>query len=193
MSINLSSLGNLATAETINLDDYKDQEVKTFQLPKAGRYTLRAPERFSESDFAATKEGYLKARVDPTIVGPTNEGFQIRYVSVSAKTFDRGGARVSQVGDYLRACGVAGQLPSDPQGIADAIAGTAGLTYEADLDWEANHFASGFKVKGMRNFPMNADGSYQMWVQHPTEKDADGAPLRVRANIVVRRYIPSGN
>jgi len=188
---NISSLGNLVSTDSLDLDDYKESTPTPFRMARAGRYTLRAPE-FTDEAFTSTRENYLQARIDPTIVGPTNEGTQIRYSNVSAKTFERDGAQVSFAGLYLRACGHKGPIPGDPQALADLIASTSNQTYDAQLDWEANHRATGFKVKGMKNFPKGADGEYQSWVDHPTEKGADGQPLRVWANLVIKRFIAPG-
>lgn len=191
MTVNISSLGNLASAEPLDLDLYEDAKEVRFELPKTGRYQVRAPDSFPETAFGATKAGFLSATIDPEVTGPTNAGFRLRFTRISAKTYERGGKRVSQVGDYLRACGVTGTIPAAPQAIADAIAATAGRTYEVELDWEVNHFASEFQLKGMRNFPTLPDGSHQSWVEHPTERASDGTPLRLRANLVVRRFVPA--
>lgn len=188
----ISSLGTLNSTTALDLDTYKPAAAG-FQLPRAGRYTARAPESFSDADFSKTKKDFLLATVNPTIVGPTNEGFQIRYCRISAKTYDRKGETVSQLGDYLKACGMTGEVPSMPQAQADAVERTAGATYEVDIDWEARHWQSGFEVKGMSNFPSDGNGGKQQWVTHPTEKDAEGNPLRLRANLVVKRFIPLTN
>lgn len=183
----ISALGQLEPATPLDLNQYKS--ATGFQMPKAGRYTLRSRDSFDATAFSKTRAGQLQADVNPTIVGPSSEGMQIRYCNVSAKTFERGGQQVSYIGDYLKACGVSGEVPSEPQDIADLIETTASRTFEADLDWEARHTATGFKVAGMRNFPSDGNGGFQSWVTHPTEKDADGSPLRLRANLVVKRYI----
>lgn len=41
----------------------------------------------------------------------------------------------------------------------------------------------------MKNFPKNADGSYQSWVEDPTEKNEDGSSKRLLANLYVRNYL----
>jgi len=189
MSVDISALGQLAPSEAMDLDRYKSASGGAFQMPKAGEYVLRAPDQFTAENFTATRAGNLQAQIDPTITGPTNEGFQLRRQKFSAKTFDRDGQTVSYLGDYLKACGVTGEVPSDPADLANAIANTAGRTYRAYCDWEANHYQTGFSVKGMRNFPKDANGEYQSWVMHPTEKDADGSPLRLRCNLVIKRFI----
>lgn|SRR3990167_3253411 len=190
MSVNISEIGNLAPVEPLNLDDYADVKSNSRSMPESGRYTLRAPESFPATAFTAAKSsGALMAQIDPTIVGPTNDGYTVRFTKVSGKQYDRDGKRVSQIGDYLRSCGVSGNL-SDAQATVDAVCQTANLTYEAQLDWELTHRASGFKVKGMRNFPKGSDGRYIPFLEHPSEKDEAGNPLRLRANVVITRFYP---
>lgn len=189
--INISSLGNLTPVDPLNLSDgtYKDMEAG-FRMPDAGRYTLRAPDEIPSTAFSSSQKGALAAQIDPVITGPTSEGLTVRFTKIYSTVYERKGVKVSGIGDYLRACGFKGQLPGDPQAQADAIAETAGRIYEAELDWEARHRESGFTVKGQRNFPKGPDGRPQPWVEHPTEKDPDtGEPLRLRANLVVRRFI----
>ncbi len=136
---------------------------------------------------AHTKAGALSVRIDPTIVGPTNEGFTVRFTSVSAKVFDRNGSKVSQVGDYLKACGFEGKL-TDEQAIADAVESTAGKTYQAKLDWRGYNKRTGYQIEGMEKFPKNADGTYQSWCIDPSEVgkvDENGRQLRVLANLSI--------
>jgi len=187
----ISSLSGLNSAEPLDLDIYTDAK-EGFQLPKKGRYVVRAPESFDASAFGATKAGFLKATVDPTVVGPTAEGFKLRFTSVSAKPFQRGKTMVSQLGDYLRACGVRGQIPGDPQGMADAVERTAGATYQVDLDWRAYNKNTGYAVNGMDNFPKDANGEPLSYVIDEEDIDPDtNEPRRLRANLQVVRYVPA--
>lgn len=189
----LSHLGDLQPVEPLDLENYADQKESTFQLPRAGRYTVQAPSEFQSTDFSRTKKTKaISAQIDPTIVGPTNEGFQIRFVKVSATPFKRDGQTVSQLGDYLRATGFSGQIKTEAD-LITAVEGTAGAVYTVDIDWRAysNKGGTPFIVEGMRNFPKDRNGEYQSWVNHPTEKDPEtGEPLKVRAQLVVDRYIP---
>lgn len=187
--MDLSNLGTLNQAAPLDLSQYESSK-GGFEMPKAGEYVVRAPETFSAASFGKTQNNDLKVSIDPTIVGPTNEGTTIRYCQVSAKTFERNGKQVSYVGDYLKAVGETGEVPTDPQAIADVVERTAGRTFRVYVDWEASHRASGFRLKGMRNFPKDPKtGEPQSWTEHPTEKDQDGQPLRLRANLIVSRYI----
>lgn len=184
----ISSLGNLASAEPIDMDMYQDAKPRS--RPEAGEYVVRAPESFPETAFGKTQAGNLKVNIDPTIVGPTNEGYTIRFTSISAKVYEsQGGVKTSQLGQYLRSCGLKGTLPGDPQAQANAVERTAGRTFRVYADWVAEHRPTGFKVTGMKSFPSDGNGGRQPWVNHPTEKDENGEPLRVWANLVVRRYL----
>lgn len=188
----LSHLGGLNDIEQLDLSNYADNKESTFRLPAEGRYTLRAPESFPAAAFGRTKGGALSIQIDPTIVGPTNEGFTVRFIKVSAKSFNRDGKIVSQLGDYLRACGVGGVIRSE-QDAADLVEKTAGTVYEAKLVWRAYNTKTSFTLQGMTRFPRNADGSYQSWVEDPTPGavDENGNPWKVRANLVVDRFIPT--
>lgn len=186
----ISALGNLQPVETLDLENYAANRKSSFSLPAKGRYTLQAPDTFTSEAFSRTKKGKLAVEISPTIVGPTNDGFKIRYQKVYSSTWQRDGKTVSGIGDYLNASGVRAVI-SDEQQLADAIESTAGRVYEADIDWRAQR--NGYEVKGMENFPRNDDGSYQSWVEHPTEKDEEGKPRRVFANLEIVRFLPAGN
>jgi hypothetical protein len=187
----ISALGNLQSSEPLDLDMYADAKESTFRLPRKGRYTVKAPDVIPDSAFGATQAGFLKAQIDPTVIGPTNEGFQCRYTSVSAKPFNRSGQQVSQMADYLRACGVRGKIAGDPQALADAVAQTAGLTYEVQLDWRVFNRNTGLSVEGMENFPKDDKGEPQPWITDSGDIGDDGQPRRLRANVIVSRFYPA--
>ena len=184
----LSHLGGLNPVEHLDLDNtYPVTKESTFRLPPKGRYTLQAPDSFPPAAFTRTKTGALSIQIDPTIVGPTHEGFTVRFQKVSAKVFDRDGLKASQVGDYLTSCGFRGTL-NDEQAIADAVEATAGVTYEAKLDWKAYNKRTGWSLQGMERFPKLEDGTYQSWVIDPLEQgktDDQGRQLRVFANVEI--------
>lgn len=189
----LSALGGLKEVEMLNLNDgeYADAKVSTFRLPTKGEYILRAPDNFPPAAFSRTQKGSLSIAVDPTIVGPTNEGFQIKFTKISATPFKRDGKTVSQIGDYLRATGVKGAISSE-QGLADAVESTANRTYKAQLDWRVYNSSTGFSVEGMEKFPKQADGTHQSWIEDPSDIDPEtGKPKKLRANVVVKRYLAS--
>ena len=184
----ISALGTLQAVEMLDLDNYKDVS-EAAPLPKAGRYTVRAPESFPSAAFGRTRAGALSVQVDPTIIAPSNEGYQIRYTKISAKPFKRGGVTVSQVGDYLRANGFKGKLTSEKE-IIDAVESTVNRTYEVQVDWRAYNKNTGFSLEGMENFPSDGNGGHQPWCEDPEAKDENGNPQRLRANLVVDRYVP---
>jgi hypothetical protein len=184
----ISGLGVLSPVEPIDMDLYP--ESKGFSLPAAGQYIVQAPDNFPPAAFTRTKAGSLSVQIDPKIVGPTNEGHQLRFVKVSAKVFRRGNLPASQLGDYLKACGVSGKF-TDEQQLADAIDQTANKSYQVELDWRA-YYKDGFSLEGMKRFPSDGNGGHQSWVQHPTALDDEGKPVRCRANLIVRRFIPAG-
>lgn len=195
----ISALGTLTPSEPLDLDTYADVKASnSFRLPKAGRYTLRAPESFPSTAFGKTKAGNLSIQIDPTIVGPTNEGFLIRFARISHKSYLRRGEQVSQIGDYLRACGARGRVSADPQEAADQVEATANLTYEANLDWRLygkghGEGGSDLVIEGMSNFPKGADGEPTPYVQSRTQKDDNGNPVVLRANIEIANggFIPA--
>lgn len=186
----ISALGELKPVETLDLSDanYKDAG-EAAPLPKAGRYTVRAPESFPKEAFGRTKAGALSAQVDPTIVGPSNEGYKIRFAKVSAKTFKRQGATVSQLGDYLRATGFRGRLTNEAEQV-DAVTRTAGALYQVDVDWRAYNKTTGYTVEGMERFPSDGNGGHQSWITDPGAKDDNGQPVRLRANLTITRFVP---
>lgn len=185
----LSQLGNLNPVEMLDLENYADVRESSFRLPAAGRYLLRAPENFPQAAFGRTKKGALQIQIDPTIAAGEHEGFTVRFIKVSATVYNRGDKRVSQIGDYLRATGFRGTL-ADEQAQADAVEATANQTYEADLDWRVYESSTGYSLEGMTRFPKNADGTYQSWIESPTQKDEEGKAVKLRANLFVRKFIP---
>ena len=189
----IAELDTLGPSEPLDLDMYP--ETRGFTLPSAGEYTVRAPESFPDEAFGRSQaSGAVTAQVDPTIVGPTSEGTVIRYTRVSAKKFARRGMPASQLGDYLVACGLRGRVTDDEDNIRARVRETTNLTYLVEADWKAFHKPTGFTIKGMRNFPSDGNGGYQSYVEHPTEKDPiTKEPLRVRANLVVTRFVPAHN
>lgn len=184
----ISGLQNLQAGEPLDWDQYADAREMTPPPPK-GRYMVRATDKFT---FSATKLGYLQAQVDPVVVGPTNEGYVIRFARVSAKPFKRRGTTVSQAGDYLRATGSQAR-PRTPEELAAAIELTAGAPLQVEIDWEAYDAEGPFVLKGMENFPLAENGQHMPWAPHPTKRDpVSGEPMMVRANVKIERFVPQG-
>lgn len=197
--VDLSVLGGLNPIEQLDSTDYPVNKETEFRLAPKGTYTLQAPDSFPQAAFGRTKNGDLSIQIDPTIVGPTNEGYTVRFQKISAKSFQRSGKWASQVGDYLEACGWDGKL-TDLQSVAEAVESTASKTYQAKLDWRAYNKRTQFSLEGMERFPRNADGTYQPYVIDPAEidqdaskiagrligkKDENGKELRVYANLQI--------
>lgn len=181
----IGHLGGLQEVEPLDLENYEDNRKSTFQLPQKGLYTLQAPDSFPQAAFGRTKAGSLLVQIDPTIVGPTNAGYNLRFIKISGKTYKRGEKNASQIGDYLRATGFKGLLKSE-QDQADAVEQTAGTTYEAHLDWRAYNSKTGFSLEGMDRFPRQENGEPQPWVEDPVEKNPEtGKPVRVWARLFI--------
>jgi hypothetical protein len=201
MSADISMLGNLRPVEPLDMDSYVDNQ-EAPPLPKKGRYTVQAPDKFPQPTFGRSKADALTARVDPIIVGPDSAGYTLKFTNPSAKVYKRQGVNVSQIGDYLRACGIRGKIV-DEQSLADAVESTANLTYQVDVDWRAYNKATGFQLEGMDNFMKNDNGEPVPYCidKGDTEKDENGAtvfdaagvavPKRLRANLYITRYVPA--
>lgn len=189
----ISTLGNLAATEPLDMDGYQlSSGPKPF--PKKGRYLLRVRESFPAEAFGQSKANALTVAIDPTIAEGPSEGFQLRFTRVSAKVYQRGNDKVSQLGDFLKACGVQGRLTGDPQEAADKAEQTANLTFEAYLDWRL--FAKGegadgadLIIDGMENFPKDDKGNYVPYIQSKTKVGEDGEPIILRANLQIKRFI----
>lgn len=190
--VDISALGNLEPVSPIDLSVVPEAPKKAFSFPRAGVYTVQAPEVIPAEAFGKTQAGNLKARVDPTIVGPSNEGFEVRFTNLSAKVYpdSRTGLETSQVAQYLQAFGVTEELTGDPQQAANLIAGTAGQTAQVYGDWVIEHRATGYKLSGMKNFPSDGNGGYLSLIEHPDATDEEGKPIRLRANFVIKRWLP---
>jgi hypothetical protein len=191
----ISSLTGLLPVESA-LDLGTDYAVnaprKGFQLPKRGVYTLQAPPSFSSEAFGVSNAGALTAQIDPTIADGPHAGYTLRYIKVSAKPYLRKGQTVSQLGDYLKACGVSG-IFTTPQDLADAVELTAGTVWQGELDWRI--YKDGISIEGMEKFPPvldeegKATGTFQPWVNSPIQKNPDGSPKRLFANLYVRNFL----
>ncbi len=187
----LGHLGPSKQTAPLDLANYADNRKAAFKLPVHGEYTLQLSESFPQEAFSRTKKtGALSIALEPTIVGPTNAGFQLRYAKVSATTFQRDGKTVSQIGDALRSLGYTGTA-EDEQAQADAIESCAGQLFEAELDWRAYNGKTGLSIEGMSNFPKLPNGEYQSWIEDPNDMDEEGAPKRVPARLYIRRFIPA--
>lgn len=190
---NIGDFG-IAATETLNLDDYPViGGKKERKFPNKGRYTLRTTDSFTEESFAPNKANTaLTFAINPTIVGPTNEGYQLKFNSgrISGKVYQRKGKSASQLGDYLKAVGVGGTVPGDPQAQADLVEGTAGATFEAGLDWRAYDPSTGRTVEGMENFPADGQGGHLPYLVSESQVDEQGNPKKIWANVEIVYFVP---
>lgn len=191
--VDISALGSLEPVQAIDLSVVPEVQKKTFTFPRAGIYKVRAPEAIPAEAFGKTQAGNLSARVDPTVVGPSNEGYEIRFTNLSAKVYTdpKTGLETSQVAQYLQSFGITEELTGDPQQAANLIASTAGQTATVYADWVAEHRPTKYKLTGMKNFPSDGNGGFSPYVEHPDPNvtNAEGDRLRLRANLVIRRWL----
>ena len=189
---------NIAPSEALDLDNYAvigGNRPKS-KFPVKGRYTLRTVDSFSPESFRPNGANTaLTFQIDPTIVGPTNEGKQLKFTRISGKIYQRDGKSVSQLNDYLKTVGVTDTVPGDPQEQANIVEQTAGRVFEAGLDWRAyakgaNADGSDLSVEGMENFPSNGAGGFLPYLNHPTVKDDEGKPKKIWANLEIVYFVP---
>lgn len=183
--MDISQLGELRPVEQLDLDNYKPNQEPT-PLPKAGVYTMQAPDTFPPVT-RSQKSGAMLVELNPTIVEAPYEGYKVRFVKVSAKQFKRGGQQASQLGDYLKACGISGRL-ADEAAQAEAVDQTANKTFRAEVDWKVWNKATNSEIVGMEKFPSDGAGGHEPYI-YTGEKDENGNPVRLRANLVITRYI----
>jgi hypothetical protein len=190
----ISDLGNLQPADPIDLTELAP---KGPAFPRKGRYILRVPETLDPAfTFGSTKAGNLSATIDPTIVGPTNEGYTVRFVKMSAKVYNEKvygseeTRQTSQMAQFLAACGDKRALTGDPEQAVEAVLEQVGKEFPAALDWRAYNKRTGEAVEGMENFTPDGNGGYLPWVLDEGDLDDNGKPKRIRANITVRRFYP---
>ena len=217
-SADISALGQMTPSQPLNLSDYPSSALPQssteskpkFSVAPAGEYVMRAPEQFIFSK--AQSSGNLMARIDSTVVGPTNEGAQVKFARVSTTIFPREVNGVTQeaslAADFVRAVQVAnGETPTEFPGVgadgnaqaqADAIAACAGKSYRARLNWEAEDrkYGTGTKVRGMTKFPLAKDaegnaipGTYQPYIELAGKLDDKGRPARIWANLYIQSFV----
>ena len=196
----ISALSGLQSTEPLDLPKYQSASPAR-PFPAAGRYMARTPESFGSEAFTASSTGNLLVDVSPTIVGGEHDGYKITFTKVSAKTWtdQKSGKATSQLGRYLKACGLNEEIPGDPQAQANAAERTANTLVQIDVDWYAQNRDAGFRVKGMKSFPLNPDGTYNRNI--PVTK-SDGTPYldpitgeqaTARAFLEVTRFMEVSN
>lgn len=194
----MASIGNfnIAPTEAVDISVAYPGKAAGRRFPNKGWYTLRTTDAFTSESFVPNKANTaLTFQIDPTIVGPTNEGYQLKFSSgrISAKTYartDRSGksVTVSQLSDYLKAAGFTGVVPGDEQSQADLVEQQAGSTFDALLDWRAWDPSTQKEVKGMENFPSDGNGGYIPYLLSESQTDDEGNPKRIWANLEIVRF-----
>jgi hypothetical protein len=194
----ISQLGNLQSTEPLDLPIY-DSTRKAKPFPRKGYYTARTPESFPAESFGKSAAGFLTVDVSPTLVGGEYDGYKINFTKVSTKTWtNKDGKPESQFGRYLRATGHVGEVPTDPQALADLAETTANTLVNIGVDWIARSRPHGFELKGMENFPSDGNGGYLRRV--PVTQNGEvvkdpitGEPLMATAFLEVFRWSPASN
>ena len=194
----MASIGNFSIEPTEAVDIAASYPVKSTgrRFPNKGWYTLRTNEAFTPESFAPNKAGTaLTFQIDPVVVGPTNEGYQLKFSSgrISAKTYTRTSREgksntVSQLSDFLKAVGYTGTVPSDAQGQADLVEQQASKTFDAMLDWRAYDPSTQTEVAGMENFPSDGNGGYIPYLLSESQTDDQGNPKKIWANLEIKRF-----
>lgn len=196
----ISLLTNLQSTEPLDLPLYQSARPSK-PFPKAGRYTARTPDGFPPEKFGESKAGFLTVDVSPTIVGGDHDGYTVNFTKVSAKTWkNRDGVNESQLGRYLKACGLDDVVEGSPQAQADAAERTANQLITIDVDWIANYRPANYELKGMKNFPIQADGTHSRFISldgkdgRPLVNDPiTMEPLTIRAFLEVTRFSRTTN
>lgn len=169
-------------------DEYPETRKRSEGLPVAGVYTFRVREDFPDEVFSETQKGDLRVTIAPTIADGPRQGYILKFLDLNNTAFARDGRQVSFLGDFLKACGCRSKLVGT-DAIKTAVRSTAGQMFRGYLDWEAGRKGQEIHVKGMKNFPQNADGTYQSYVNHPSQRDAQGNPVKVWARLRITTFM----
>ena len=195
----MASIGNFNIEPTESVDIASSYPAKAAgrRFPNKGWYTLRTTSSFTPESFVPNKANTaLTFQINPVIVGPTNEGYELKFNSgrISAKTYSRTDRKtgetktVSQLSDFLRAVGYTGTVPGDAQGQADLVEMQAGKTFDAQLDWVAYDPSTQREVAGMENFPSDGNGGYVPYLLSESQTDDQGNPKKIWANLTIRNF-----
>ena len=197
--MNMASIGdfNIAPTDTVDIASTYPAKAAGSRFPAKGWYTLRTTSEFTSESFVPNKANTaLTFQINPTVVGPTNEGYQLKFNSgrISAKTYQRTDRKsgksstVSQLSDFLKAVGYNGTVPGDAQGQADIVEMQAGKTFDALLDWRAYDPATQTEVSGMENFPADGNGGHLPYLLSESQTDDQGNPKKIWANLEIKRF-----
>lgn len=195
----MASIGNfnIEPTETVDIASAYPAKAAGRRFPNKGWYTLRTTDAFTSESFVPNKANTaLTFQIDPVVVAPTNEGYQLKFNSgrISAKTYQRTDRKtnksntVSQLSDFLKAIGYSGTVPADAQSQADLVEQQAGKTFDALLDWRAYNPDTKAEIVGMENFPSDGNGGYLPYVLSDTQTDDEGNPKKIWANLEIRSF-----
>ena len=193
----MADIGNLNVSPTDAVDIATAYPAKAGRrFPNKGWYTLRTTDSFTSESFVPNKAGTaLTFAINPVVVGPTNEGYELKFNSgkISAKTYQRTGRdgktnTVSQLSDFLKAVGYLGTVPGDAQTQADLVEQHAGKPFDALVDWRAWDPSTQQEISGMENFPSDGNGGHLPYVLSETQTDDEGNPKRIWANLEIVRF-----
>lgn len=175
---------NLIEPDEIDFENYQEGGGgQSFAPPPEGKYLGKAP-IFTADSFGATQAGYLKVAIDPIeIVGPTGQGYKLKYSSLSAKKYSN--REGNQIIDFLRACG-SPTRPKTNDEYKSAVKLCSGKVFEFGLVWEAYNKDTKETTKGEQNFPPDPQdpSKRQSWV-----KDEFDEKKRWFANGKVKYYV----
>lgn len=189
---------NIAPTDTVDIASTYPAKAAGRRFPVKGWYTLRTTDTFTQESFQPNKANTaLTFQINPVIVAPAHEGYELKYNSgrISAKTYSRTDRKtgktttVSQLSDFLKAAGYDGTVPGDPQGQADLVEQMAGKTFDALLDWRAFDPADRKEIEGMENFPVDETyGGYKPYFESAQQVDDQGNPKKIWANLEIVRF-----
>lgn len=173
MSIDLSNLKLVEEDISVDVDNYVDPS--EFPPPIVeGTYTFKQ----GKPEFDVTGKGFLQAQMTQEVAEGDQAGSKIAFDRVSNKPYERGGVKVNQMTDHLRATGDRNRYRTH-QEYADAVSAAEGKFFKATVQWEAgcNHKGTPkevgwdsqlteqqggvFRLKYQRNFPSNGNGGNQ--------------------------------
>lgn len=130
-------------------------------LPPGGlEYELEVMEvqtKGQDGLLSRARSGYFQPVIDVKVIAPgqPHDGFLSRFNRFNTQKWTKRNG--NPLADYLRGFGMTGPFGTDEEYASAALA-TKGRRLRATLDWEIYDSASGFSLKGMENFPVDAQG-----------------------------------
>lgn len=197
--VSISDLGNLTPSQPLDFSKYPAPKAKSagFTLAPAAEYTLRLITPVTNETLTKSQAGHLKFRFDAEIAEGPHAGQKVRFQTASASVWERDGVQQSMLGNLVAAAG-GESFPGvgedgDPTPQVRAVEAIQGRTFKAYVTWLAKDrkYGSDREIKGMKNFPLDANGQPQSFFEVPGQVDDKGRPARVWANLEISNYIPA--